>query len=122
MPPEKAILVNVSTEDGVIIACLAVPQLTDVAQVDAFYEKIQQALKGVDIPRLVVSLDGVRFLCSSAIAKLCALYRLVVAKGHGKLAICDISPEIHETLRLMRLDRLLPLYEGQQESLASMRF
>lgn len=112
---------ELSVKDGIAIARVLVPELTDVDQVDALYDRIQQVIAAEETPRLVISLKGVRFLCSSAIAKLCAMFRQVVAKKHGKLAICCLSPEIAETLRLMRLDKLLPLFSSEDESLASVR-
>lgn len=112
---------DLSVQGGVAVARVLVSELTDVAQVDALYDSVQKAIADQETPRLVISLKGVRFLCSSAIAKLCAMFRHVVAKKHGKLAICCVSPEIAETLRLMRLDKLLPLFNSEDESLASVR-
>jgi len=114
-------LVDVCTEDNVTIARVLVGELTDVDQVAEIYGHVQKSIESEATPRLIISLKGVRFLCSSAIAKLCAIFRLVVAKRQGKLAICCVSPEITETLRLMRLDKLLPLFESEEDSLASVR-
>ena len=41
--------------------------------------------------------------------------RQVVTKGGGKLGSCGLEPEFRETLRLMRLDRLLPIYPSEED-------
>ncbi len=106
-------------QDGAICAHVTPSDIVDVAVANRIFEIIRQATAERNPPRLMINLGGVRFVCSSVIAGLCAIFREVVTKRNGKLAICCVSPELLETLRLMRLDMLLPLYETEQDSMTA---
>jgi len=117
MEQPTAETVEVQTRNGVVCAHIIPTDIVDVAVANRIFEDIRNATSGQASPRLMINLDGVRFVCSSVIAGLCAVFRDVVTKRNGKLAICCVGPELLDTLRLMRLDMLLPLYETEQDSM-----
>jgi len=119
MEQPTAEAVEVQTQNGVVCVRITRADIVDVAVANRIFDRIRNAIAGQDTPRLMINLDGVRFVCSSVIAGLCAVFREVVTKRSGKLAICCVSPELLDTLRLMRLDMLLPLFETEHDSMTA---
>ena len=111
--------VEVTTQDSIVIARVLSEEITDVGEANAIFQQVRRAIEGQEHPQLLISLAGVRFVCSSVIANLCATFRQVVTKQEGRLAICCVGPELSETLRLMRLDMLLPIFDNEEDSMAA---
>ena len=121
MAQQRNPLVELTTHDSVVIARVLPREIMDVGQTNELFKQIRRGLEGRTPPQLIISMAGVRHVCSSVIANLCATFRQVVTKQEGRLVICNVGPELSETLRLMRLDMLLPIYDSEEESLASFR-
>ena len=121
MTLEKTNVVEVAVKDDMVVARVLVREITDVGQANEFRERVEEAMAEQGNPKLVLDLSGADYMCSSAIASLCAMFRNVVAKRHGKMAICGVGGELRETLEIMRLDKLLPLVQDQDEAFAIVR-
>ena len=117
--PPAAQAVKVDIQDDVVCVSVTAREVTDVEMANRIFELVREVIEGRETPRLIINLEGVRFVCSSVIANLCSIFRQVVTKQKGKLAICGLSSDLHETMRLMRLDKLLPIYEDEQASRAA---
>ena len=68
--------------------------------------------------KLVLTLGGVAFLASAAIAKLLMLDDKVRA-AHGRLALCQVSRTTEEALEVMRLKDLVQTYGSEDEAVQS---
>jgi anti-sigma B factor antagonist len=84
------------------------------AQVHNLGEALFSLAEGSGGCRLVLNLGHVERLSSALLGKVMALHQKVRRAG-GMLALCAVKPEIGHILRLLGLDKHLPLYpnEGQ---------
>ena len=115
----KSNVVEVAVKDDMVVARVLVREITDVGQANELRDRLEEAMAEQGDPKLVLDLSGADYMCSSAIASLCAIFRNVVAKRHGKMAICGLGAELRETLEIMRLDKLLPIVGGRDEAIAT---
>jgi len=119
MAQQNSRSIELTIRDNVVIARVLSAEITGMDETNHIFTQIRGAIQGQEHPRLLISLEGVKFVCSSVIANLCAAFREVVTKQEGKLAICCVGPELSETLRLMRLDMLLPIFDTEEDSMAA---
>ncbi len=65
---------------------------------------------------LVLDFAAVKRLSTELLGTLIALQRKVEAK-RGKLAVCNLSPELYEIFKVVNLHRFLTIYDDEQEAL-----
>ena len=66
--------------------------------------------------RLLLSLDGVDYVDSSGFGVLLSVLRSA-KKNKSKFRMCNISPEIMELIRLLKLDSIFEIDNSLEESL-----
>jgi len=109
------------TTDVVLLegtAILHVQGRIDVSSVQDFQKEAGRALE--ETPFLIISLEKVDFLDSSAVGALVGLAKQAHDAG-GKLWLVAIPPSIYQTLRLLRLDRYFSISEDIDGALAMRR-
>ena len=65
--------------------------------------------------RLVINFSKIKFLSSAVLGKLISLNKKLTGMK-GRLAFCNINPDIMEVFKITRLDKLIPIYEEEQEA------
>jgi len=85
--------------------------------IDQFGKEMGDLLGTPDTRNLVLNFGNVRFMSSSALAKLISLRKTMAARS-GRLAVCHLSPDIQKVFQLMRLDRLIPVHETEEGAVA----
>jgi anti-sigma B factor antagonist len=78
-------------------------------------DRLGALLAGPKLPRLVIDFANVRSLSSLMLAKLVALNRAAEAAA-GRLALCNLRPDVRELMKVTRLNMILRIYEGEQEA------
>jgi anti-sigma B factor antagonist len=68
--------------------------------------------------RLILNFGNVRSLTSLMLGKLITLHKNVQAVG-GRLAVCTLSPDLHEIFEVTRLTQYLDIYADEHEALLS---
>lgn len=68
--------------------------------------------------KLILDLGNVRSLTSSFLGKLIMLDRKVQPLG-GRLALCNLSPDLHEVFEITQLPKILNIYASADEALGS---
>ena len=68
--------------------------------------------------RLLLDFAGIEHLASLIIAALLQL-RDRTRKAGGRLALCGLRPDVAEVFRITGVDKVLNIYPGEQEALAS---
>jgi anti-sigma B factor antagonist len=66
--------------------------------------------------KILLNFGNVEFLSSAALAKLITLNRKV-QQNSGRLALCNIHPQIKEVFEITKLNRVFNIYAGEQEAL-----
>lgn len=68
-------------------------------------------------PNLLLNLEGVSFLDSTAIGTIVTIYKQCVARG-GKLRICSLSEDVEMIVYLTGIDRFIEIFRTESEALA----
>lgn len=65
--------------------------------------------------RLLLNLASVAFIDSAGLSAIISALKQM--GDHGDLRICCAQPDVRAILELARLDRLVPIYDGQAEAI-----
>lgn len=68
--------------------------------------------------KLVLDLDGIKFIDSSAFGALLAVLNTSRACG-STFKLCNTSPEISELIKVMQLDTVFPIVSSREECVKS---
>ena len=82
-------------------------------------ERAREMIVDQGADRLVLDFDGVSYISSTILGRLVALHRLARDRGTA-LALCSLRPELHDVVRLARLEDILPLYPDRAGALGSL--
>ena len=66
--------------------------------------------------RLVLDLSHVEFVDSSGYGAILTCLRQVNSVG-GKLAVCGVTPPVHALFELVRMDRILDVYDSRDAAI-----
>ena len=92
-------------------------RILDAANIEGLGDELFSLVENDNRNRLVLNFTGVEFLSSAALNKLIILDKKI--KSHsGKLALCDLRPEIKEVFAITRLDQLFTISDSEQAALA----
>ena len=108
----------IQEHDGVICAQLTASYL-DVAEVPRIQDELIRATSSMTTPRIVVDLQGVQYLPTTALGMLVAIQTKVLKAG-GQLRLAALSPQIDALIRTARLDRIFDIESSIHDAIASM--
>ncbi len=111
--------ISVSTEGDVIIVELTDRKILDEVSILHISEQLNALIIDKESPKLVVDFTNVAHLSSSALGMLITLHNQVREKN-GKLALCNIRPEIFEIFAITRLNDIFTIKESRGEALTEM--
>lgn len=86
--------------------------------IHSIFEQLDRLVNEGGSTRLVLDFGAVQDFASYTIGKLVALHKKL-QPPHGRLALCHLTPAVAEILHVMGLDRLLHVYQTQEEALRS---
>jgi anti-sigma B factor antagonist len=121
MSPPKHSHLHVRTVDGIEVVSLVDSEiLFEEAVVRALGAELTDLVAHDGCTKLLVNLEGVRYISSSMLATLVALERKVRQKG-GKLRLCGLGPTVRDVFSTSHLDRLFEIDEDEPSGLARLK-
>lgn len=81
---------------GMVLA-ITRDQLTDEENLEQFDQELVSLVDNYQVRRIVLDMQAVRYMTSSAIGKLISLHRRL-ARNEGRLVICSLQPEVEQIL------------------------
>lgn len=81
-------------------------------------DELDRLVEGEGRCRLILNFANVRTLTSLMLGKLIALCKKIQAAG-GRLALCELSSDLHEIFEVTKLNQYLSIYPNQQDALLS---
>jgi len=99
----------------------------DVSLLDeTVYQMLSDAIhkireEGDPAKTLVVCMERVKLVSTAVWAKLFVLGR-GLQKDEGKLALCSLGPLLREAVRLLKLDKLIPVYDTVDEAVKEVTY
>ncbi len=81
----------------------------------AIFDQIYSLVDDVQRYQLLVNFAAVEYLASLSLGKLVMLNRKVLVAG-GRLALCNLTPNVREVLAVTHLDELFNLHRDEDEA------
>ncbi len=92
-------------------------KVTDAERIAELGEELMTLAKP-DGRRVVINMDNVRFLSSSAINKLIVLERRLASNG-GNLKLSNLRPEVEEVFNITQLHSVFDIRGDEEEALSA---
>jgi anti-anti-sigma factor len=105
-------------DQGIVVARAAGE--VDIATSGLLRDGLLRVITDEEHRGLIVNLASVTFMDSTGIGVLVGVWRRVQA-GRGALAVAVPSPQVRRTLDTAGLDKVLPVYDSEQEALQAVR-
>ena len=109
-------MVSVVDREGVKVARVKANALLSEEEVEALGAALER-LAELPGQRVVLSFLGVTHITSVVLRKLVELHKRLEESG-GELRLADIDPHVYEMFAITRLDRMLRIYEREDEAIA----
>ncbi len=103
--------------DALVISVVR-PDVLDPDYIEDARGEIADLIAAEEDPRIVINLEGVHFLSSTAVSMLIQTEELTRERG-GQLRVCGISEKISEVLRIVRLPEIVRICETTNEAIRS---
>ena len=117
-PEDDYFLLRVKTVEGVTVARVTAPELWSDEQVGSLTAELTHLADDLGpAPKLVLDFASVTGLGSRMIGQLAALYKQVKAAG-GRLALCNVRPEIAEVIETCKLTTLFHVCPDEAAAVA----
>jgi anti-sigma B factor antagonist/stage II sporulation protein AA (anti-sigma F factor antagonist) len=84
--------------------------------VRAEWDEVLKRARPAQINRVVFDFGNIEYFGSTMLEAMLALWKQV-RQRNGKMAICNVSPESEEVLRLAKFDSLWPIFPSRAEAL-----
>ena len=111
---------DVRDDDGVAIACVSVPQLTEEENIEQMGQEFFSLIGQYECRRLVVDLSKVEYATSAALGKLITLHRRM-HRSDGQLVLCGVTGTLADILTTSRLMDYFNVAENTEEAAARLR-
>jgi anti-anti-sigma factor len=121
MSPAKHSHLHVRLVDGIAVVGLVDSEIVfEEAVVRALGAELSDLINREGCTKLLLDLQGVRYISSSMLATLVALERKVRQAG-GRLRLCGLGPTVHDIFATSHLDRLFEIDEDEASGLARLK-
>ncbi|MDP3685297.1 MAG: STAS domain-containing protein [bacterium] len=111
-------LMNVENVGDVTVVTFTVPKLLDEYLISTLRERFACLVRDEGRRKILLNFRGVELMSSVMLWGLLNLQRLLQS-SHGRVVLCELNPTIRETFEIVKLDRLLPIYDEEQDALQS---
>ena len=95
---------------------LAGPLITDQGYINELGEALERELEAARPPDVMIDLDEVKRLSSSALGKFMRLYKRAQAIS-GRVRLCSIRPDVRDAFTITGFDRKFEIYPDADEAL-----
>ena len=91
-------------------------KILDEQNIQVIGEQLFSLVEELGRHKIVLNFRNVEYLSSAALGKFITLNKKVNASG-GKLALCNIDPQIYEVFEITKLNRLFNIHKDEQSAL-----
>jgi anti-anti-sigma factor len=118
MATDRRPALTMTREKNVVILTFTGPHLVDEEEIDVLADYLYGEAERASSARLVLDFAHVELMGTSAWGVLLGLLKRIRASG-GRLALCNFTPNLRETLDVLRLHLVFDVYQTRQEALDS---
>jgi len=109
--------IELLSKDDISVVKLVDDKVTDADRIAALGEELM-TLAQPEGGRVVINMDNVRFLSSSAINKLIVLERRLTSNG-GRLKLSNLRPEVEEVFNITQLHSVFDIRSNEEDALSA---
>jgi anti-sigma B factor antagonist len=111
-------MLEVQEMGDVTVVSFTEKKILDEQNIQAIGEQLYTLVEDAGKRRLLLNFSKVEYLSSAALGKLITLNKKVQA-AKGRLALCNIDPQIYEVFEITGLKRVFNIFDDEQEALQS---
>jgi len=115
MNVQKTMIVAAIDEDRAVIY-FAPSVIREQADVDKVAEEIQEIVRDYPFRIMVLNFARVKTLSSSFLGKIVKLNNELKARNR-KLRVCELSEEVANCFKLLKLQKVIPVYKTEEKAL-----
>lgn len=110
-------LLKTQQVDGTLVVSFNEPQILDEAVIQQIGTELVEAADAANPgKRMVLNFRGVEFMSSAMIGKLVLLSKKCRKDGVA-LKLCDISGNVQEVFKIMKLNKVFEIYKTEDKAL-----
>jgi len=106
----------IEEKGDVTVARFKIARLLKEGTVEIIGEQLFALVDEQGRRRLVLDFGQVERLYSVMLGKIAALQQKVQAAG-GRLALCQLNPDVYEVFMALNLDKAIEIYDSEQQAL-----
>lgn len=110
--------VDIRSEGDVAIVSFTSNCISDVEAITGASAAIRQYVQAHPPREIVVDFSGVKFFSSQVLGLLLEARGYVKDHG-GKVAICELDPQLHRVFKITNLDKIFTFYPDRPAALAA---
>jgi anti-sigma B factor antagonist len=95
-------------------------QVLDEMNVQQLGDELRDVVEKEYLVKLVINFERIKFLSSAVLGKLISLHKRILIEK-GRLALCHINKDIRQVFKITRLDRIIPIFDTEEEALAKIQ-
>jgi anti-anti-sigma factor len=107
------------TENDVTVASFNRPDVIDSIYIKDAKAELEALVAEMDVPKLVIDFERVRFLSSAALGMLVAINELATDRG-GTLCVANVASEVYEVFVLTNIPAVLKIHATVKEAVRSL--
>ncbi len=100
------------------VVYFSVPKILEDARIQQIGEELSEAAAEAVNGKLVLNFDNVKFMSSAMIGQIILVSKKCKA-AKVDLKLCNISGDVMEVFKLMRLNKILNIYKTEEKAIAS---
>jgi len=116
----KPELIRVSRRDDIVQVDLLTPVLIGDDAIERLADEVAGVIDAETIPRIVMNFEHVKYISSTMLGTLIALYNRVRARG-GQFRLAALRERHQRLLVLVRLDGVFEVHPTPEQAAASFR-
>lgn len=113
-------LLKISNHSTINVVELALPDDLDSAEIDRLNENLAALFEDQTANRWVLDLSKVQYMGSAALGLMVNI-RFRVKSMSGQLALCHLSPRLHQIFKACCLEKLFTITRTRDEALKLLR-
>jgi anti-anti-sigma factor len=106
------------TKEDVLVVYITASKILENAKIQQLGQELGQVAEQNPGAKVVLNFQEVKFMSSAMINNVVNFHRKC-QKNDIKLKLCDISDEIMQVFKLMKLNKLLDLQKNEEKAIAS---
>ncbi len=119
MPDSPLVQLRPDLVDGVAVVELLPREITEPDQATLLGEALRSVLEALPTKRLLIDAARTKYMSSTAFAVLLR-FGLRVKEVGGTLAICAMDPFVRAGADIVKLGRIVPLFDDEPSALAAL--